>query len=94
MELVADAPAGRFEGPNLRLYNPDSHQWTLNFANSASGMLGTPTIGEFNNGRGEFYDQETLNGPATLVRFVISDISPNACRFERPFLTMKERVGR
>src|SRR5258708_9212719 len=34
VELVADGPAGHFEGLNLRLYNPQSHQWSLNFANS------------------------------------------------------------
>ena len=85
VELTADGPAGHFEGLNLRLYNPESHQWSLNFANSASGSLGIPTIGEFKDGRGEFYDQETLNGRAILVRFVISDITPNSCRFEQAF---------
>jgi hypothetical protein len=85
VELVADGPAGHFEGLNLRLYNPDSHQWSLNFANSASGTIGVPTIGEFKNGKGEFYDHETLNGRAILVRFVISDITPTSCRFEQAF---------
>jgi hypothetical protein len=85
VELTADGPAGHFEGLNLRLYNPESHQWSLNFANSSSGSLGIPTIGEFKNGRGEFYDQETLNGRAIFVRFVISDITPNSCRFEQAF---------
>ncbi len=85
LELVAEGAAGHFEGLSLRLYNPESHQWSLNFANSNSGMLSQPTIGEFKNGRGEFFDQETLNGRAILVRFVISDITPNSCRFEQAF---------
>jgi hypothetical protein len=85
VELVADGPAGHFEGMNLRLYNPESRQWSLNFANRNSGTFGQPTIGEFKNGRGEFYDQETLNGRAILVRFVISDITPDSCRFEQAF---------
>jgi hypothetical protein len=85
VELVADGPAGHFEGLNLRLYNPQSHQWSLNFANSKSGTLSPPTIGEFKNGRGEFFAQETLNGRAILVRFVISDITPDSCRFEQAF---------
>src|SRR5713226_9040969 len=62
VELEADGPGGHFEGLNLRLYNPQSHQWSLNFANSNGGTLSQPTIGEFKNGRGEFFDQETLNG--------------------------------
>ena len=85
LELVADGPAGHFEGMNLRLYNPESRQWSLNFANRNSGVLWQPTIGEFKSGRGEFYDQETLNGRAILVRFVISDITPDSCRFEQAF---------
>ena len=85
VELEADGPAGHFEGLNLRLYNPDAHQWSLNFASSAGGALGTPSIGEFKDGRGEFYDQEVLNGRSILVRFVISDITPGSCRFEQAF---------
>ena len=85
VELVADGPAGHFEGLNLRLYNPQSRQWSLNFASRRSGTISPPTIGEFKNGRGEFFNQETLNGRAILVRFVISDITPNSCRFEQAF---------
>lgn len=85
VELAADGPAGHFEGLNLRLYNPASRQWSLHFANSRTGTLGPPTIGEFKNGRGEFFDQETLDGRAILVRFVISDITRDSCRFEQAF---------
>ena len=85
VELVATGPAGHFEGLNLRLYNPESHQWSLNFANSSSGTLTQPTIGEFRNGRGEFYDQETFNGRAIFVRFVISQLSADSCHFEQAF---------
>ncbi|HEU4384500.1 MAG TPA: hypothetical protein VFR85_13520 [Anaeromyxobacteraceae bacterium] len=85
VELVAEGPAGRFEGLSLRLYNPEARQWSLNFANAKSGTLTVPTIGEFKGGRGEFYAQDTLNGRAILVRFVISDITPSSCRFEQAF---------
>jgi len=85
VELDVTGPAGHIEALSLRLYNPESHQWSLNFANSAGGTMAIPTIGEFKNGRGEFYDQETLNGRAVLVRFVISDITANSCHFEQAF---------
>jgi hypothetical protein len=85
VELEAEGPAGRFQGLNLRLYNPQSRQWSLSFANANSGTLGPPAIGEFRNGRGEFYSQETLNGRAILVRFVISNITADSCRFEQAF---------
>jgi hypothetical protein len=85
VELNVAGPAGQIEGLSLRLYNPESRQWSLNFANSKGGTLTTPTVGEFKNGRGEFYSQETLNGRAILVRFVISDITPNSAQFEQAF---------
>lgn len=85
VELEASGPAGHFQALNLRLYNPESRQWSLNFASAGGGTLGVPTIGEFKNGRGEFYDQETFNGRAILVRFVISDITQDSCRFEQAF---------
>jgi hypothetical protein len=85
VELKAKGPAGEFEGLSLRLYNPQARQWSLNFANVNSGVLAVPAIGEFKNGRGEFYNQDTLNGRSILVRFIISDITPNSCRFEQSF---------
>ena len=85
VELDVSGTAGRIEALSLRLYNPESRQWSLNFSNSAAGTMSVPTIGEFKNGRGEFYNQETLNGRSILVRFVIYDITPNSCRFEQAF---------
>jgi len=85
LQLEADGPSGHFEGLSLRLYDPQSHQWRLNFSNSNDGIMAQPTIGEFKNGRGEFYDQELLNGRAILVRFVISDITTNSAHFEQSF---------
>jgi hypothetical protein len=85
LELEADGPGGHFQGLNLRLYNPQSRQWSLNFVSSNDATLSQPTIGEFKDGRGEFFSQETLNGRAIYVRFVISDITPDSCRFEQAF---------
>ena len=85
VELTADGPAGHFEGLNLRLYNPQSRQWSLNFANVRGGALGTPTIGEFRNGRGVFHNQEEFNGRAVLVRFEIIPVDADTIRFEQAF---------
>lgn len=85
VELDVKGPSGRIEGLSLRLYNPQSRQWSLNFSNSAGGTLSAPVVGEFKNGRGEFFGQETFNGRMIFVRFVISDITPTSCRFEQAF---------
>lgn len=85
VELRVAGAAGSIEGLSLRLYNPKSRQWSLNFANVTSGTLTLPAIGEFKNGRGEFYNQDTFNGRSILVRFVISNINPDSWRFEQAF---------
>ena len=85
VELDVAGPAGRMEGLNLRLYRPQSGQWSLTFASSANGLLATPAIGSFEEGRGAFYTQEDLAGRAILSRFVISDITPTSCHFEQAF---------
>ena len=85
IQLTASGSAGHFEALNLRLYNPAAHQWSLNFSNAAGGQLSQPTIGEFKNGVGEFFDQETLNDRAILVRFVITPRDNDHCHFEQSF---------
>ncbi len=79
--LRRTVPAGHLEVLSLRLYNPQSHQWSLNTASSRSGTISVPTIGEFKNGRGEFFDTEPFNGRNILVRNVWSDITPNFLPF-------------
>lgn len=85
VELDVDGPAGRLQALSLRLYNPETREWTLNFANSAAGSLGVPAVGGFRDGRGEFYNQETVGGRTVLVRFVISGITRDSVRFEQSF---------
>jgi len=83
--IEADGLAGHLEIFTLRLYNPEANQWNIYFTNPATGALSQPAIGEFANGRGDFYDQETLNGRSILVRFSVSDITPDSCHFEQAF---------
>ena len=86
VQLEADGPvAGHIENLSFRLYDPQSHQWSLYYSSSKSGTLSVPTIGKFENGRGEFFDMELLNGKNILVRNVWSDITPNSCHFEQAF---------
>jgi hypothetical protein len=86
VELSVEGAAGRIEGASLRLYNPQARHWTLNFASIRNGQLTAPVHGAFDaNGRGLFYGVDTLDGRAVLVRFVISDVTPNSARFEQAY---------
>lgn len=85
-QFETDSPSGgHIEGLTLRLYNPQSHQWSLYWGTSKTGTLGVPTIGEFKDGVGEFYDQEPINGRMVLVRFIWSKITPTSAHFEQSF---------
>jgi hypothetical protein len=84
-ELDVEGPAGRIQALSLRLYDPETRKWSLNSASVNGGGLSPPSIGAFRNGRGEFFSEETLNGRPILVRFVISDITADSCRFEQAF---------
>jgi len=84
-QFETDGAAGHIEGMTLRLYHPDSHQWYLYWSNSKDGALDPPMIGEIRNGRGEFYDQQIINGRAILVRFIWSETNSKVPHFEQSF---------
>lgn len=84
-QFETNGSAGHIEGMTLRLYNPDSHQWSIYWATSKDGVLSIPTVGEFKNGQGEFFDHEAINGRMVLVRFIWSRITANSAHFEQSF---------
>jgi len=84
-ELDVHNPTSRIQGMSLRLYNPQSRQWSIYWSNSRDGSLGTAMVGQFKHGRGEFYDQEMFQGAAIYVRFIFSDITPTSFRLEQAF---------
>jgi hypothetical protein len=42
-------------------------------------------VGGFEQGRGEFYDQEQLDGRAIYARFIFSGMSAHSFRIEQAF---------
>jgi hypothetical protein len=85
-EFEADSPVvGHIEGMTVRLYSPTAHQWSLNWANQKNGHFDVPTVGEFRDGRGEFYDGEAFEGLMILVRYVWSNITKTSAHFEQSF---------
>jgi len=84
-ELEVNGSAGHIEGIGLRLYNPESHQWSLNWTNSTDAAMTQPMVGEFKDGRGVFFDQELFQGRAIFSRNGFADITPQSSRFEQAF---------
>ena len=84
-ELSVRGDAGHIEGLTLRLFNPQTRQWHISWANARDGMIGEPMTGGFKDGRGEFFGEEMFDGRVILVRFVFSEITRSSFRFEQAF---------
>lgn len=86
VELSVAGTSGKIEGGSLRLYNPKSGQWSLNYASLGNGLLTAPVYGGFDGrGVGRFYGSDTLDGRAILVRFVITPKAGNKAEFEQAY---------
>jgi len=84
-QIEVDGPTGHIEGLTLRVYNPQSHQWRLYWANSKIGILDPPQVGEFKDGHGQFFAQDTINGRTILIRFDWTNLNTNSPHFEQSF---------
>ena len=84
-EYVGDGPAGHVQLLALRWFNPNTHEWNLDFATPNVGTLGEPGVGQCKNGRCEFYDQEEINGRYVWIRFSIWKISDDSAQSEQAF---------
>jgi hypothetical protein len=74
------------KGQTLRLYSPQSRQWSIYLVDGDAGTLGLPpVIGGFNGNVGEFYDQELYEGRAILVRYRWTNVSSRSARMEQAF---------
>jgi len=79
------ADGSHIEGLTLRLYDREARQWRLYWANSRIGRLDPPQIGEFQDGHGDFYTTDTINGKTTLIRFDWSRMNSGTPHFEQAF---------
>ena len=79
-------PTKGFAGLTLRLYNPETKQWSLYWASKRTGTLFLPVVGGFgDDGVGEFFGEDTYNGVPILARFRWSGITANTARWEQAF---------
>jgi hypothetical protein len=85
-EVELNSPGGHIEGLTVRFYNPRTRQWSIYWANARNGSMDPiPQIGQFRDGRGEFYGQDTLDGKLIYVRFVWTNTRSNSPHFEQSF---------
>lgn len=85
VELKVAGPAGRIEGLNMRLYEPEAKRWSLTFVNIRNGLLTPSVYGGFHDGIGEFYGDDQLDGRPIKVRFLVYRQGADRARFEQAF---------
>lgn len=84
-EVTMYRESGVFRGLTLRLFNPETQQWSIFWADSSGNGLGAPMVGEFKDGRGEFYDCEPFEGKRIFSRFIWTHDSADTCHWEQAF---------
>jgi hypothetical protein len=86
---IGEATVDRGSGPlvftSLRLFSPQSQQWSVYFTNSLDGALSLPMFGAFRQGRGEFYAQEPFEEKYVFTRLIWSDITATSFRWEQAY---------
>ncbi|MFN8413425.1 MAG: hypothetical protein U0Z26_13645 [Anaerolineales bacterium] len=70
---------------SLRIFNPQSQEWSIYWSTDLTGTLDVPMIGGFKNGIGEFYSQEVFEGRHIYSRFIWSKIQAASCQWEQAF---------
>jgi hypothetical protein len=86
-EMRVDSPTTHqhIEILAVRLYNPTSHQWSIYGSSIKTGIFDPPQIGQFDNKRGEFYAQDTIQGRAVYIRYLWQNLGPSTTHFEQAF---------
>ena len=84
-ENLIHSKKGLVHAISLRLFNPDSKEWSIHWSTDVTGTLDVPMIGGFKDGRGEFYSQEVFEGRHIYSRFIWSKITANSCQWEQAF---------
>jgi len=70
----------------LRLYDPETRDWSIYGVDAAKGSLGLPaTIGHFTDGVGRLYDYELFGGRWILVRYEWTSQPPSTARMVQSF---------
>ena len=82
-ENIIHMNTGPVHAISLRLFDPQSKEWSIHWSTDRTGVLDIPMIGGFKDGQGEFYAQEIFEGRRVYSRFIWSKITPNSCQWEQ-----------
>lgn len=84
-ENIIHMKTGAVHAISLRLFNPQSKEWSIYWSTDKMGTLDTPMIDGFKGGLGEFYAQEVNDGKHIYSRFIWLKITADSCQWEQAF---------
>ncbi len=84
-EFTMERASGATEGIAVRLFDPQTQQWSVYAANNRNGFDPRPAIGAFKDGRFEGYSHEPWEGQYILCRVIWSEITATSFHWEQAF---------
>ena len=79
-------PTRHVAGLTLRTFDPQQHQWSIYWVNSAIGKLDpVPEVGGFDRNRGEFYARDHDAGRPIKSRYVWTKVDHDHAHWEQAF---------
>jgi hypothetical protein len=66
---MTTADGNPVEGSALRLFDPQTHLWSIYWADSQNGILDIPVVGSFDGTKGYFFANDHFDGKEILLQF-------------------------
>lgn len=83
---LLNLPEGPYRAIAIRSFNPQTMSWSIWWLDGRMpGQLDVPVVGNFVDGVGTFYADDTLRGNPIKVRFLWFAVTPDALRWEQAF---------
>jgi hypothetical protein len=86
-EVTLERASGTTEELVVRLFDPETHQWSVHEADNRNGFDPRPVIGEFKDGRIEGYSHMRWEGKYIFRRVIWSEITAASFHWEQAFST-------
>lgn len=84
-EVTLERASGVAEELIVRLFDPQTQQWSIYEADSTSGFDPRPVIGAFKDGRIEGYSHQPWEGKYIFRRVIWSEITATSFHWEQAF---------
>lgn len=78
-------PEGVYLATSLRVFRPETSQWSVYWVDGRAPGIDKPCVGAFNGKVGRFYADDEFAGKPIRLRFTYEDVSAGEARWEQAF---------